>query len=157
MSIAIETRGLTYRTGKGFELRDVDLNVPAGALYGFLGPNGSGKTTTIRLLLGMLRPNAGSISVLGSSVPQDAPRVMARTGYVPERPHVYPMLTVEEAMRYHASFYPSWDWKWAEELAATFALTRRSKIASLSKGESGKLLMLLALAQRPELLILDEP
>ena len=154
---AIETRGLAYRTGKGFELRDVSLNVPTGALYGFLGPNGSGKTTTIRLLLGMLKPTAGTISLLGSDIPQNVARALARVGYVPERPHVYPTLTVEESIRYHASFYARWDATWADELAATFALRRGAKVQSLSKGETGKLLMLLALAQRPELLVLDEP
>ena len=156
MSIA-SVHGLVKRFGDKIAVNGVSLTLEKGEIMGFLGPNGSGKTTTIRLLLGMLRPNAGAISVLGSSVPKDAPRVMARTGYVPERPHVYPMLTVDEAMRYHASFYATWDWKWAEELAATFALKKSSKISSLSKGESGKLLMLLALAQRPDLLVLDEP
>jgi ABC-2 type transport system ATP-binding protein len=157
MTHAIQTRDLTYRASKTFEIRDLALNVPHGSLYGFLGPNGSGKTTTIRLILGLLRPVAGSISVLSHSIPRESPRMLGRTGYVPERPHLYPMLTVEEAMRYHAAFYPSWDWKWADELAATFLLPRQNKIGGLSKGETGKLMMLLALAQRPELLVLDEP
>jgi ABC-2 type transport system ATP-binding protein len=157
MSSAIETRGLAYRTGKGFEINDLNLNVPTGALYGFLGPNGSGKTTTVRLLLGMLKPSQGTIALLGTDIPSEAPRAMARVGYVPERPHIYPMLTVEEAIRYHAAFYKRWDAKWADELVAQFALQRRAKVQSLSKGETGKLLMLLVLAQRPELLVLDEP
>ena len=157
MSNAIETRDLVYRASKSFEIRDLALNVPSGALYGFLGPNGSGKTTTIRLMLGLLRPESGSISVLGASMPGQAPRVLAKTGYVPERPHLYPTLTIAEAMRYHAAFYRTWDWKWAEELADTFMLRRDQKIQGLSKGETGKLMMLLALAQKPELLVLDEP
>ena len=69
MSNAIETRGLQYRAGSDFSISDVSLNVPAGALYGFLGPNGCGKTTTIRLLLGLLRPSGGSITVLGNTIP----------------------------------------------------------------------------------------
>jgi ABC-type multidrug transport system ATPase subunit len=157
MSYAIETRGLSYRAGKAFEMRDLALNVPHGALYGFLGPNGSGKTTTIRLLLGLLRPLGGTISVLSHDIPREAPRVLARTGYVPERPHLYPTLTVDEALRFHAAFYPTWDWKWADELLGAFYLPRDSRVGGLSKGETGKLMMLLALAQRPELLVLDEP
>ena len=81
MSTAIEIRDLHYRAGKSFELRDLSLTVPTGALYGFLGPNGSGKTTTIRLLLGLLRPRAGSVVVLGGAIPREAPQVLARTGY----------------------------------------------------------------------------
>ncbi len=157
MTNAIETRGLGYRAGKNFEITDLSMSVPAGSLYGFLGPNGSGKTTTIRLLLGLLRPVRGEITVLGSRIPQQSPAMLARVGYVPERPHVYPSHTIEEALRYHAAFYPKWDWKWAQELAATFLLQSDSKISSLSKGETGKLLALLALAQRPDLLVLDEP
>ncbi len=157
MSNAIETRDLNYRASKEFEIRDLALNVPTGALYGFLGPNGSGKTTTIRLLLGLLRPAGGTVTVLGGSMPHEGPRVLAKTGYVPERPHLYPTLTIAESMRYHATFYRTWDWKWAEELTDTFMLRRDQKVQALSKGETGKLMMMLALAQKPELLVLDEP
>jgi ABC-2 type transport system ATP-binding protein len=131
--------------------------VPAGAIYGFLGANGSGKTTTFRLLLGLLKPTSGSVAVLGQSMPRDYVTVLAKTGYVPERPHVYPTLTVQEAIELHRAFYPTWDQRWASELLGEFQLVPDRKQGSLSKGESGKLQMLLALSQRPELLILDEP
>ena len=157
MSNVIETRNLRYRAGRNFEIRELSLNVPAGSIYGFLGPNGSGKTTTIALLMGQLRASQGSITVLGQSMPQAAPRILARTGFVPERPHLYPTLTVEEVLRYHASFYQSWDWRRADELFGRFELDRSLKLAGLSKGETGKLMMLLALAQNPDLLVLDEP
>ena len=157
MTNAIEVRGLGYRAGKNFEIADLSMTVPQGALYGFLGPNGSGKTTTIRLMLGLLRSLRGEITVMGSSIPRQSTAMLARVGYVPERPHVYPTLTVREVMEYHAAFHQKWDWKWARELAATFYLNGDSKFSSLSKGESGKLLALLALAQRPDLLVLDEP
>lgn len=157
MSNAIETRGVERRLSKTFEIRDLSLSVPAGSIYGFLGPNGSGKTTTIRLLLGLLRASKGSISVLGRLVPGEIPRVLARTGYVPERPHLYAGLTIGEAIRYHSAFYTTWDSKRAEELAERFGLDRSVKISHLSKGETGKLLMLLVLAQNADLLVLDEP
>jgi len=157
MSNAIETRGVHRRMSKTFEIRDLALSVPVGSIYGFLGPNGSGKTTTIRILLGLLRATRGSITVLGRPVPADMPRILARTGYVPERPHLYPGLTVEEAIRFHSAFYTTWDARGAEELAGRFRLDLSQKISRLSKGETGKLLILLALAQKADLLVLDEP
>lgn len=157
MSNAIETFDLAYRFRKGFEIRDLSLKVREGSIYGFLGANGAGKTTTIRVLLGMLRPHAGKINILDRRVPDELPRVLARTGYVPELPHLYPFLTVEEAIRYHAAFYPGFDLPYAAEMLQTFNLPRDLKLSRLSKGEMGKLHMLLVLAQRPELLVLDEP
>jgi ABC-2 type transport system ATP-binding protein len=157
MEHAIATQGLAYRAGKSFAIQDVSLNVPAGALYGFLGPNGSGKTTTIRLLLGLLRPRAGSIRLLGQPVPEALPAILARTGVVPDQPHLHRHLTVGEAMAVHAAFYPTWDAVWAESLRNEFDLRPRQPIGGLSKGEMAKLLILLALCQAPDLLILDEP
>jgi len=157
MTFAIETRDLGYRAGKSFELRDLSVRVPVGAVYGFLGPNGSGKTTTIRLLLGLLRPMAGEITVLGHAIPREVPRALARTGYVPERPHLYQTLTVAESLRYHAAFYPTWDQRWAGELLDRFRLDLTRPLSRLSKGEMGKLLILQALSQAPDLLVLDEP
>jgi ABC-2 type transport system ATP-binding protein len=160
MTFAIETKGLRYKAGRGpnaFELSNLDLHVPGGSVFGFLGPNGSGKTTTFRLLLGLLKPDAGTITVLGEPMPERYASVLARVGYVPERPHVYPSLTVREAIELHRVFYPTWDQKWADELLAEFDLVPDRKQSALSKGESGKLQMLLALSQRPQLLLLDEP
>ncbi len=157
MNSAIELTGVGWKPGKSFELKDVSLRVPAGSIYGFLGPNGSGKTTTIRIVMGMLKPDRGSIHILGRSVPHDMPSILARIGYVPERPHVYPALTVAEQVRYHASFFKLWDAGWAKELMERLALDPERKISRMSKGENGKLLMLLALSQRPDLLVLDEP
>ena len=157
MSHAIEIRRLRYRAGRSFEIPHLDLTVPTGSIYGFLGPNGSGKTTTIRLVLGMLRPQAGEIRVLGRPMPPDAPAVLARVGYVPEQPHLDPTLTVGEVLRFQAAFYPTWDHAWAAVLLDAFELDGRQPFGKLSKGQKGKVMMLLALAQRPELLVLDEP
>ncbi|HJQ21363.1 MAG TPA: ABC transporter ATP-binding protein [Gemmatimonadaceae bacterium] len=155
--MAIETKDVGFSIGRSFQVSGLDMHVPSGAVYGFLGPNGAGKTTTIRLLLGLVRPARGRIVVLGADMPASYATVLARTGYVPERPHVYPSLTVAEAMMLHRSFYPTWDAQWAEDLRRQFNLVPERRVASLSKGESGKLLMLLALSQCPELLVLDEP
>lgn len=157
MSNAIEVRGLSYRAGRSFSLSDVSLSVPTGSIYGFLGPNGAGKTTTVRLLLGMMRRESGAVSLLGHAIPAELPEALAATGYVPERPHVYPSLRVDEAMSCHAAFHRRWDGEWAARLQRMFELPGDRRVGRLSKGETGKLMMLLALAQRPELLILDEP
>src|SRR6476661_4465467 len=146
MTYAIETDNLTYTAGRGlksFRLFDLAMHVPRGAVYGFLGANGSGKTTTFRLLLGLLKPDSGRITVLGESMPDRHVQVLARTGYVPERPHVYPSLTVREAIELHRVFYPTWDQKWADDLLRQFDLVPDRKQSSLSKGEAGKLQMLL--------------
>ncbi len=157
MNSAIELTNVGWRASKSFELKDVSLRVPVGSIYGFLGPNGSGKTTTIRLFMGMMRPDRGEISILGRSVPKDMKSILARVGYVPERPHVYPALTVREQVRLHSSFYKLWDRGWASELMGQLDLDPDQKISRMSKGETGKLLLLLALSQRPDLLVLDEP
>lgn len=157
MTDAIRIRDLTWRAGRDFALRDLSMTVPAGAIYGFLGPNGSGKTSTIRLLLGMLPPDSGSIEVLGHAVPRNAHQALARIGYVPERLHLYPTLTVAETIRFRRAFFPTFDDAEAERLRGHFNLRPDQQVSRLSKGESGKLMMLLALAQRPELLVLDEP
>ncbi|MGD2155180.1 MAG: ABC transporter ATP-binding protein [Gemmatimonadales bacterium] len=156
MSYAIETRGVCRRLGKSFEIRDLNLRIPSGSIYGFLGPNGAGKTTTIRLLLAQLRAQSGEITVLGQSIPEDIHRVLSRVGFVPERPHLYPGLTVDETLRYHSAFYPTWDGGRADGLVRHFGLDRSLRVARLSKGETGQLMVLMALAQTPELLVLDE-
>ncbi len=154
---AIETRDLCYQPGPGFEIRDLNLKVRQGAIYGFLGPNGAGKTTTIQLLLGLRRARSGSIGILGLESPRELPRILAATGYVPERPHLYPFLSVAEAIRYHGAFYPTFDGAYAEQLRRAFDLRPEAKLSRVSKGEMGKLMILLVLAQRPDLLVLDEP
>ena len=132
---AVLLRHLGYRPAREFALRDLSLSVPRGAIYGFLGPNGSGKTTTIKLMLGMLPAAEGTIEVLGESIPARAHRALARVGYVPERSHLYPALSVEELIRYHRSFYPTWDDAQAERLRRAFALRADQRIGRLSKGE----------------------
>ena len=157
MTNAVEIRGLHYRAGKSFTIPQLDLTVPAGSIYGFLGPNGSGKTTTIRLILGLLRARAGTIQVLGEPMPLRAPTVLARIGFVPEQPHLDPTLTVCETLRFREAFYSTWDGDWARRLLQMFDLDPHHPFGKLSKGQKGKVMMLLALAQRPELLVLDEP
>lgn len=157
MSNAVETKSLRYSPGAGFTIEDLNLHVPAGAIYGFLGPNGSGKTTTLRLLLGLLRLQGGSITVLDRPIPVHASDVLARIGYVPEQPHFDQTRTVRELLRFQAAFYSTWDWAAAETLLKQFELDERKPFGKLSKGQKAKVMMLTAMAQRPDLLVLDEP
>jgi len=157
MTDAIHIERLHYRVGNAFEIKDLDLHVPAGSIYGFLGPNGSGKTTTIRLVLGLLRPLGGRITVLGSPMPEHHAKVLARVGYVPEQPHLDVTLTVRELIDFQAAFYSRWDRGRAEELVERFELDGARLFGRLSKGQKAKLMILLALAQCGDLLVLDEP
>lgn len=157
MTYAIELERLHYRAGKAFEIPALDLHVPGGSIYGFLGPNGSGKTTTIRLILGLLQPLSGRISVLGSPMPQQYARILRRVGYVPEQPHLDATMTVRELIEFQSAFYPRWDRARANELVQQFELDEGRLFGRLSKGQKAKLMILLALAQCGELLVLDEP
>jgi ABC-2 type transport system ATP-binding protein len=157
MTDAIHIERLHYRVGTAFEIKELDLHVPTGSIYGFLGPNGSGKTTTIRLILGLLRPLSGRITVLGDPMPEQHARILGRVGYVPEQPHLDATLTVRELIDFQAAFYPRWDRARAEELIERFELDGDRLFGRLSKGQKAKLMILLALAQRGDLLVLDEP
>ena len=157
MTDPIRLQHVTCRVGRGFAVRDLSMRVQPGAVYGLLGPNGSGKTTTIRLIMGMLAPDDGQVTILGHDMPRDAHRALVDIGFVPERLHLYPGLTVDEIMRYHMAFFPTWDPQVARTLIGEFSLRHGQAIGTMSKGEAGKLMMLLVLAQRPSLLVLDEP
>ena len=157
MTSGIETAGLRYQAGRGFALHDVSLRVPTGEVTGFLGPNGAGKTTVIRLILGLLRAERGTITVLGREMPRRAAEVLAEVGYVPERPHFDVTLPVEEILRYQSAFFPRWDWTLTRELADRLEIDRGKEFGRLSKGQKAKVMILAALAQRPSLLVLDEP
>ena len=122
MSDAIALKHVAYRPAKEFAIRDLTMTVQTGAIYGFLGPNGSGKTTTIKLILGMQDADDGLIEVLGHQIPQGAPQALARIGYVPEKVHLYGSLTVGEMMDHHRAFYATWDAARADDLRRQFAL-----------------------------------
>src|ERR1043166_5980339 len=104
MTTAIEIEGLRYRASSEFAIEDLSLQVPSGALYGFLGPNGCGKPTSIRLMLGLLRPQAGSVRLLGHRVPNELPAALARTGVIPDRPHLHGYLSITHALAFHSPF-----------------------------------------------------
>src|SRR5258708_18855397 len=148
---------LTRRFGARAALASVSLSIPRGAVLGLGGANGAGKSTVIKHILGLLRAESGSVSVFGLDPVADPVAVLSRIGYLSEENDVPGWMRVDELIRYSRAFYPGWDDAYAEELRQTFALDPTAKIKSLSKGQKARARLLIALAYRPELLVLDEP
>jgi len=153
----IETRGLTRRYGERVGLEDVDLAVGEGTVFGFLGPNGAGKTTAIRLLLGFLRPTAGSASVLGLDCWRDSHRIKRDVGYLPSDLRLWPWMTAESALRVAGRVRGRDLGPAGRALAERFELEPDVRVRAMSRGMRQKLGVILALAHGPRLLVLDEP
>jgi ABC-2 type transport system ATP-binding protein len=137
----------------------LDLKVPAGSIYGFLGRNGAGKTTTIKTLMGLLRTDSGSAHIFGSPIADAdrSARIRRRIGFVTEDKEMYPYMTVEQIIRFTRPFFPTWRDELAQRYLEIFELPPKRKIPDLSKGMRSKLMLLLAISHEAELLILDEP
>ncbi|GAA4419100.1 ABC transporter ATP-binding protein [Georgenia halophila] len=151
---AARVHGLTVRR-PGFAINDLSLTLPRGTVLGLVGPNGAGKTTTIRALLGLLAPDAGRIEVFDR--PAGSTEALARTGIVLDEPTAAPEWSVHSISRRLRPFYPGFDERFFEELLARLSVPISRRVAELSRGEGIKLSLATALAQRPDLLILDEP
>lgn len=156
MTNAIEIRGLV-KNYPSFTLGPLDLTVPRGAIYGLIGPNGAGKTTAIDLIFGMGRNDAGTIRVLNLDHRADEVALKRRAAYVSPDLNFTVWGKVGKAIRFVRGFYPEWDNAYCAELMQAFHLSDTDKIATLSFGAKTKLSLLLALARRPQVLILDEP
>jgi ABC-2 type transport system ATP-binding protein len=154
---AIELIGVRKRFGRNEVLAGVDLRVPAGKTYAFLGRNGAGKTTTIRTLMGLLAPDAGAVRVQGVDPRADAMAIRRSVGYLAEDQQMWGWMKVSEILGFMAPFYPTWDWDLAKDLLDRFALAGGTKIKHLSKGQNVRLGLLLALSHKPKLVILDDP
>lgn len=148
---------LTRRFGRHFALDDVSLEIPRGSVFGLVGENGAGKTTLIKHLLGLLVPTSGKVCVFGRNPVADPPGVLSRVGYLSEDRDLPDWMKLWELIRYTRAFYPGWDDNLADEYIHTFGLDLNAKIGSLSRGQRAQAGLLIALAYRPELLILDEP
>jgi ABC-2 type transport system ATP-binding protein len=135
----------------------LDFDVPAGSVVGLLGKNGAGKTTLIKCGLGLIKPQGGSITVLGESAWELSAAAKSRIGYVPQTVELYPWMKVRQMIVYTASFYPRWNHSLVDRLAADWELPLEDRIAPLSVGSKQKLGILLAVGHEPDLLILDEP
>jgi ABC-2 type transport system ATP-binding protein len=158
-NLVIETRGLTKRYQSAQALAGVDLHVPAGSVYGFLGRNGAGKTTTIKTLIGMVRPSGGQGRVLDHPIGDDraAVEIRRRTAHVGEDRSAWPGMTVDQILRISRPFFPHWRNEVERRYLDAFEIPNRRHVAGFSKGTRTAFAMVLALARGAELLLLDEP
>ena len=155
--IVIETCELTKRFWRKTVVDNLSLRVPRGSIFAFLGRNGAGKTTTIRMLLDLLDRSGGEARILGLDSVKGAREIRRRVGYVAQNEDLYDWMTVDEMVWFCKGFYSTWDDALAAELQAKLNMPGDMKIRNLSRGKQAQLALLLAMAYRPELLILDEP
>jgi ABC-2 type transport system ATP-binding protein len=153
----VDVANLTRRFGATTALAGVSMKVARGGVHGLVGANGAGKTTIIKHVLGLLRAESGSVRVFGLDPVADPVGVLSRIGYLSEGNDLPSWTRVDELVRYSRAFYPAWDDGYAGELREAFGLDPRARIGTLSKGQKARVGLLLALAYRPELLVLDEP
>ena len=153
----IQIEQLTRRFGKKTALNGAKLEVPRGTVFGLMGENGAGKTTLIRHILGLYRAQEGKVRVFDMNPVDDPAAVLARIGYLAEERSLPQWMSVTQILAYTRAFYPSWDQGFALELCDMFELDLKQKIKSMSKGQNVRVALVLALAHRPELLVLDEP
>jgi ABC-2 type transport system ATP-binding protein len=155
---AVATYEVSKRYGRETALDRVNLRVPDGAVYVLVGANGAGKSTTLKVLMNLERADTGTAEILGLDTVRRGPEARAQVGYVPERPdHGYRWMTCGALLGHVASYYLAWDRAYADRLSLAFGLRLHRKVGTLSKGESRRLQLLLALAHRPPVLLLDEP
>ena len=157
MKSIIETERLGVAYGRTEAVRDLTLQVPEGSIYAFLGPNGAGKTTTIKTLVNLLEPSGGVARVFGVDSNRLGPRELAQIGYVSENQRLPEWMTVAELAAYCRPMYPTWDDAFCARLLAEFSLPPDRQLKHLSRGMKMKAALLVSLAYRPRLLILDEP
>jgi ABC-2 type transport system ATP-binding protein len=156
VTLALDANRLGKRYGRQLALSDCTLAIPAGRVVGLVGPNGAGKTTLLQLAVGLLRPSSGTITVLGRD-PGEGPAQLARVGFVAQETPTYASFSVAEHLSFGAWLNPRWDRDRANRRIEQLGLDPRQKAGKLSGGQRAQLALTLALAKRPELLILDEP
>jgi len=156
MNAAVQTTALAKRYGRKWALRNCTLSIPAGKVVGLVGPNGAGKSTLLQLAVGLLEPTSGAIRVLGGR-PAEGPAQLQRVGFVAQDSPTYANLSVEKHLRMGAYLNSNWDQDLARSRVEDLGLGPRQKAGSLSGGQRAQLALALAIAKRPELLLLDEP
>ena len=155
---AVATHELSKRYARKPALQQVELRVPDGAVYVLVGMKGAGKSTLFKELMNLERPDGGTAEVFGLDTGWQGPEVRAQIGYVPERQDApYRSMTCARLLRHAAAFYPDWDHAYADRLAHALGVRPEQRVGGLSKGETRRLQLVLALAHRPPLLLLDEP
>jgi len=157
MSVPVlQAEGLSKRYGRRAALSDCTLSLPPGRVIGLVGPNGAGKTTLLQIAVGLLAPSSGAMTVLGAS-PASGPAQLMRVGFVAQDTPTYPGLSIADHLRFGAHTNPRWDHRLADERIAKLGLDPSQKAGKLSSGQRAQLALTLAIAKRPDLLVLDEP
>jgi ABC-2 type transport system ATP-binding protein len=154
---AVELRDVTRLFGTAKAVDRLTLSVPEGAVFGLLGPNGAGKTSAIRMMMGHLRPSSGTVETLGGDPWEHTEATRRRIAYVSENMELPAWMTPRTAMRFCERLYPAWDCPLAETLCETFELDRSKRFSEFSKGQKRSLSIVLALSQKADLLVMDEP
>ncbi len=157
MNGIIETKGLTHSFGSQAVLQGLDLTVPAGSIFALLGPNGTGKTTTIKILMNIIEAASGEARVLGTPSAKLGPAEFQRIGYVSENQKLPEWMTLSQFLAYLRPWYPTWDDAFCAKMLEQFKLPTDRKLKHLSRGMKMKVSLLSSVAYRPRLLILDEP
>ena len=153
--VAIQSVSRRFRRKQALD--QVTLEIPRGVVFGLVGENGAGKTTLIKHILGLLRAESGSVRVFGMDPVKQPEEVLKRIGYLSENRDLPNWMRVGELLLFTQAFFPDWDPAYAEELRNTFDLDPTAKVGTLSRGQRAQMGLLLALAHRPDLLLLDEP
>lgn len=156
MTAALETNELGKRYGRHWALAECTLAIPEGKVVGLVGPNGAGKTTLLHLAVGLLAPTSGTIAVLGAR-PAESPAQLGRVGFLPQDTSLYARLTVTQHLQMGRWLNPSWDAELAQRRIEQLGLDLHQRAGSLSGGQRAQLALTMAVAKRPELLVLDEP
>jgi ABC-2 type transport system ATP-binding protein len=157
MTSTIRSQALSKRFRRTVVLDGLDLEVPPGSIYGLVGPNGVGKTTTIKVLMNIFPPSGGRSEVLEVDSRRLGPRQFEQIGYVSENQELPEWMTVGYFLEYLAPFYPTWDHALSDDLVRQFQLPRERKLSHLSRGMKMKASLASSLAYRPKLIVLDEP
>lgn len=157
MSAAITTHQLTKIYNGRYVVRDLNLTIPTGSVYGLLGRNGAGKSTTIKMLAGMVPPDYGQIELLGENIDSISQKTRERIAYMAEGHPLYNWMTIREVGNFTKAFYPSWNNVLYEQIIDHFGLLRKQKYGRLSKGQQAQVSLAVAVAPEPDLLILDDP
>ena len=156
--IVLETESLTKYYGSTLAVDHIDLKIPRGCICGFVGRNGAGKTTAIKLMLGLLNPTAGSSRLLGCDSSALTPAIRQRIGYVTEGHRLFRWMTIAGLEKFQRAFFPKqWDDKFFADMIEYLNLPKKKKIKHLSNGQRAQVSLALALAPNPELLIMDDP
>ncbi len=156
IELALSLTGVS-KTYKHFQLSDIHFSVERGTVAGLIGPNGAGKSTIMRILMGLVRPDSGTVTALGNAISSSEATAKQNIGYFADDMRLYKPETIGWHIQFVRSLFPTWDDIYADELLERFGLIQQQAVKGLSHGQRVKAMMLLILARRPQLLILDEP